>query len=193
MPVFRNENKHGVNPSGSQRVPAGQAVEVSDEDAKSYRSLGGLTELRGQEAKDATRAQEEEQSSVPSRRERQNQRIRELRIESRGQAVVAPLQRVVGDNEAPYGPPTGEVSTKVDEAQKDLAHRIAFADHEALEPVDEPDEPLTPHSVVKSQVIHNRQHEALLEAQPDLSEEGAGAEPQSQGKPQQSSGSTSAA
>jgi hypothetical protein len=133
-----------------------------------------------------------EETAVPSRRDRQRARLKDARHTVRAESVSEPLQRVVGDDEAPFGPPTGEVSTKVDEARKGVAERIAFADHEALDPVDEPDELLTPHGIEKSQVIHNRQNEALLAAQPDLSEEGdgdgGGTEPRAQGKPQRGAG-----
>lgn len=138
-----------------------------------------------------------EETAVPSRRDRQRARIKDARHAVRAESVSEPLNRVVGDDEAPFGPPTGEVSTKVDEARKGVAERIAFADHEALDPVTEPDELLTPHGIEKSQVIHNRQNEALHDAQPDLSEEGdgGGSEPQgqaqqgqAQGKPQRGAG-----
>lgn len=50
-----------------------------------------------------------------------------------GQAsVAANLNKVVGDNEAPYGPPTGTITTKqaVMRGASNSAERRAFGDHE---------------------------------------------------------------
>jgi hypothetical protein len=52
-----------------------------------------------------------------------------------GQAsVAAPLNVVVGDNEAPFGPPTGTITTKqaVMRDASSSAERLAFGDHEWL-------------------------------------------------------------
>ena len=52
-----------------------------------------------------------------------------------GQAsVAAPLNKVVGDNEAPYGPPTGTITTKqaVMRDASSSVERKAFGDHEWL-------------------------------------------------------------
>jgi hypothetical protein len=56
-----------------------------------------------------------------------------------GQAgVAAPLNKVIGDNEAPFGPPTGTITTKqaVMREASSSAERLAFGDHEWL-PEDE--------------------------------------------------------
>jgi hypothetical protein len=52
--------------------------------------------------------------------------------------VAAPLNTVVGDNEAPFGPPTGTITTKqaVMRDAASSAERMAFGDHEWL-PEDE--------------------------------------------------------
>jgi hypothetical protein len=49
-------------------------------------------------------------------------------------SVSAPLNRVIGDNEAPFGPPTGTITTKqaVMRAAENSNERNAFGDHEWL-------------------------------------------------------------
>jgi hypothetical protein len=49
-------------------------------------------------------------------------------------SVSAPLNRVIGDNEAPYGPPTGTITTKqaVMREASNSNERNAFGDHEWL-------------------------------------------------------------
>jgi hypothetical protein len=77
-------------------------------------------------------------------------------------AAAAPLRRVVGDDAAPYGPPSGTVTTKAEAAKVSDADRRAFADHEAL-PGEEiphagtPNPSLPAAAGVSSEEIHNAQ------------------------------------
>lgn len=183
MSVYRNNLKHGINPTGSRRVPPGGVVDAQGDEAKVYEATNGVEKLSGQEAKDALEPRYDGPTSGKSGAMLQEEALAEGRVAARALTVSGPLNVVVGDDEAPYGPPTGTLSTKRDEAQKDLAHRLAFADHEAVEKVStEGVDPLTPHGVVNGQFVHNDQAEAfdrandtaelLVEAAEDAKSEG---------------------
>lgn len=161
MPVIQNQNSQGVKPTDLPRLAAGEARSVNDADAKKYLAVDGVVKLTGDEA-DSALAGSGTTSPDKTGDMVVNESIAEHAAQT-GAFIAAPNQVVVGDDEAPLGPPTGVRSTKRTEAEKDLAHRLAFADHEALGKVEVGAEE-TPHGVPTSQVIHNEQADAQATA-----------------------------
>lgn len=158
MAVYRNTNSHRVQ-KGDVRIPANGVIEVSGDDEKVVAGLPGVEKLSGADAKAAL-----EQSSGPSA-DKTGTMVAQEQVDAARRSlntamVAAPLQRVIGDDEAPYGPGSGVLSTKKQEALKSEESRRAFAEGEALEEVEEPADPLTPHAATKSPVVHNQQVEA---------------------------------
>lgn len=133
MPYFRNNNAHGVRAGGS-RIGPGQVVEVSDEDAKAYSSYDDVEKVSAQEGKDAAKERRDaDNPSQDSPSKDLNEVVAKARTAARSQGIVAPLQVVVGDDDAPYGPPTGVVTTKQTEAEKGPEEKRRFADHEHVD------------------------------------------------------------
>lgn len=165
MAYVRNTNTHRVGINDQNYIPAGQAREVSDEDAKAYGKLDGCESLSDQEGQDAVQAQNATVSSEEGAFEGVTQGLGSARTDARRDAIVGPLHRVVGDDLAPLGPPTGTITTKETEARKGPEERRAFADHEAVERVEEPEPKLTPHAAEKEPIIENRQVEAKEQAE----------------------------
>lgn len=75
-------------------------------------------------------------------------------------ATVVPLQQVVGDDDAPYGPPTGTITTKQTEAAKSSVEKERFADHEQLE-VPEGASPVEQHQAERLQEVEKIAQEEL--------------------------------
>jgi hypothetical protein len=168
MPYVKNSLAHDINPTGDKWVPAGAVVEV--EDAAPYTRFDGVEES-SQEDFDAQfrGGPTAEKSPRQELVEDLDERAAALNTEM----VAAPLQVVVGDDEAPYGPPSGTITTKAIEAGKDHAHRVAFADHEALNRVpDELEGNVGLTSTPNSAKVHNLQAEAKERAE-ELAQEQA--------------------
>lgn len=97
----------------------------------------------------------------------------EVAVSLRRALVAAPLQRVIGDDTAPYGPPSGTISTKLDvvAAADSEREREAFAAGEAIlagpvEGAGLPDPAMPAATSPSSGEVHNAQ----LEAQRDVNE-----------------------
>jgi hypothetical protein len=80
-------------------------------------------------------------------------------------SVAAPLNRVIGDNEAPYGPPTGTITTKqaVMREASSSNERNAFGDHEWLPEDEEKLGDSTSSHVQKAQAVESGQVEAVTD------------------------------
>lgn len=161
MPYLKNTLNHGIDPTGSRRIAPGEVFEVSDDEKKVYSSLDGVESASKSDYTDHSDSLVGPNSDSTPGIDR-NLALAEG-FAALGGEISADLQVVVGDDQAPYGPPTGVRSTKVAEAEKGVAERIAFADHEALHKVPEPDEKLTAHGVPVSSVVHNAQADAKAE------------------------------
>lgn len=136
-PSYVNDKKHPVrvkDETGAlQRVLPGQVVDAdgkyadnlaaaglasaSDDDARSWENE------RARRAGDVTDGQATRLASKLL--------LSPIRLAAR-MAVAAPLRRVVGDDAAPFGPPSGTITTKAEAASKNEREREAFADFEAL-------------------------------------------------------------
>lgn len=144
-PSFVNTNSHPVRvdrpsptpgrPSKLVRLRPGQVVEAEGEYADSLAATPGVENATEEQAKvhEASVAQHRREGEMPGLGTRLGEKLAlgPARVALR-RAIHAPLRRVVGDDAAPLGPPSGETSSKAQEAVKDDAHRRAFADHERL-------------------------------------------------------------
>lgn len=126
---LKNENAHGVR-VGRTRIPPGGVAKVDGDEAKTYASYNGV-EKASENDYNEYRQQDQVGGGSPSRDT--HQRMKEYRHAHRAESVSAPLQVVVGDDDAPYGPATGTVTTKQLEAKKGTEEKRRFADHEQAE------------------------------------------------------------
>lgn len=164
-PTFLNENTHAVyvdGDNGDVKLAAGQAKDVSGKAADQLKGMRNVRTLTGDEAKAAL-----ERPAGGSTDGDLSGELGNVVAGAVGElsqlATAAPLRVVVGDDQAPYGPPSGTVSTKGIEAAKDEAHRRQFADGEAIAKVGEQEQP--PHGIVTHDVVHNAQVDAAESAE----------------------------
>lgn len=107
-----DRNDMGVSQS-RQRLSPGQVVEVSGELADELKSIDGVeTARKGDEKNYAEHLARLDGAtggvSIDAERSRF---IESLNAEKAQATVIAPLQKVIGDDAAPLGPPTGTVTT----------------------------------------------------------------------------------
>lgn len=123
---LRNDNSHGVRADGV-RIPPG-AVGRVDSDS-SLVGANGVEKVQKSDYDDYqdSRPRRGDDTGVATTSEKL---LREARLAGR-LAVSAPLQKVVGDDQAPLGPPTGTVTTKQTAAGESDEARKAFAPNEA--------------------------------------------------------------
>lgn len=188
MTTFANDLTHPavVEVDGkSFKLPAGGVQTFSGGVAEEFQAIAdrnpGVRVLSGSEAKEALAARaadtvnptESAQSLVPKA-------VAEA-VGALGQlTVAAPLQVVIGDDLAPYGPGSGTISTKQVEAAKNPggADRVAFADNEVLvgDPkFAEPAQPFSPVADTAAQV-HESQRQARVQTERAIAELGLAGE-----------------
>jgi hypothetical protein len=177
MSYIKNNYAHRINPTGHQWVAPGQVVLVSDEDQSAYDALSGVEASNVEDYNSQREAYDREKTALMKRHEAHA----EARAALQNSRVSAPLQVVHGDDEAPFGPPTGTISTKSIEAAKDEASRKAFADGEALEKVE--GAAVTPSGKPNSPAVHNEQVEAKESVDAVAQEQAQEATPKARKKP----------
>lgn len=165
--IFVNDNEHPIRVKDGngalQRIQAGGAVKADGAYADRLSATNGVRE--GSDDDLAT----SEVQAAPLDHDRA---VADVATAARQLAkqitVVGPLQRVIGDDQAPYGPPSGTVTTRQAVAQKAVAEgdqrtREAFADHDAVSKVDATQDsvPLSGASPVESAAVHNAQADAF--------------------------------
>lgn len=123
----KNTNGHGVR-DGAVRIPAGGVAKVDSGSA--IASYNGV-ESSSKKDYDAYQKQGSVGGGSPSRDRHEN--LKKLRHRHRMEAVAAPLQVVVGDDDAPHGPNTGVITTKQAVAKESAEAKRRFADHEQAE------------------------------------------------------------
>lgn len=113
----------------NRRFPPGQPVPVSGDLESNASGVDGLRDATDDEVKQA-------QSGVEpgSRDVTRDQALADLSAYARTVTVAVPLNEVIGDDEAPFGPPSGTITTKQTAAReaKSSVERMAFGDHEWL-------------------------------------------------------------
>lgn len=166
MPTLQNDNTHRVYVDRGDgqmvKIGAGRAKNVEGKAADALKALSGVRVLTGDEAKAAL-----EREASPSTGDGLDigQAVAEGIAEINHLAVSAPLRVVVGDDQAPYGPPSGTVSTKGAEAAKSPEAARQFADGEAtvVGKVGEQEQPF--HGVPTHDVVHNEQVDSARAAE----------------------------
>ncbi len=177
-PSFVNDNAHpvrvksGVRGNGDsilERIRPGEVVEADGAYADALSKVPGVTTASSEDERAFEKENEarERESSMPGRAARQEAKagVGDARVLLRNAITAAPLRRVVGDDQAPVGPPSGTITTKgevVDGAEPGSALRRAFGPNEARsgERVDGAGEPppgLPGAAVVSGAEIHNAQ------------------------------------
>jgi hypothetical protein len=133
LPLLINTNDGGrAEPREGLRLRAGQTGYYSGDDADLLLQQDGVVEADSDEGREYIEAHQEPADGGVSVRERTQGILSGLRVAHRTAAIVAPLQRVIGDDEAPMGPPSGVITTKSAAAGMDSQSRQAFAQNEAL-------------------------------------------------------------
>ena len=135
-----NTNDQRVEPTEGVRLKAGQSGHFEGGQLDSLLALDGVVEADSSEADEYRKAHPEANTSDSSASLVLQDALNQA---SRAAAVIAqaPQQRVIGDDEAPHGPPTGVVTTRqlIQEEEGD-AH---FGTNEAA-PSEAPDERIVP-------------------------------------------------
>jgi hypothetical protein len=173
VPKFVNTNPHRVSADydgGSVRLSAGEVREVDGAAADALKSVPGVETATAANAKswEAELAARSGPTGEGAARLEHKASIGGQRNELRQSLIAGPLQVVIGDDQAPVGPPTGTVTTRQAVAREGDVERQAFADHDALEPiegVDALDARLPAAGTFTGDQIHNAQHENLKAAE----------------------------
>ena len=153
MPKLVNHNDHAVRVRDENgrpvRLRSGQVLEA---DGATADALSGIEGVESANKADEDAYADSQASGVEGDPQESDTAIEIYAVtRSLGKKllVALPLQRVVGDDAAPYGPPTGTVTTKQALAAESDENRRRFADHERL-PEDADNEGLQAQSTVES-------------------------------------------
>lgn len=123
----KNTNGHGVR-DGDVRVPPGGVAKVDGDSAlASYNGVEKATKA------EYDKYRESDAVGPGSPSHDRHEALKTLSQRHRAEAVAAPLQVVVGDDDAPHGPPTGVITTKQAVAKESAEAKRRFADHEQIE------------------------------------------------------------
>jgi hypothetical protein len=139
MGEYTNTNDHAVrvrdDEGNLRRLAPGAVIAAEGDFEKRVKSVDGL-ESATDEHRDAYRAQLADVSNEdPTPDQAVSEAVSGARAAVTRAQVVEPLQRIVGDDDAPFGPPTGTITTKsaiMEETKPGDPERNAFADHERL-------------------------------------------------------------
>ncbi len=174
MPKLVNNNAHPIRPVGPDgstlaRILPGQVVDASGAYADRLSACAGVGTAskddvdRWDRSLDAQRTR----GAMPGDGSRLSAKMAlgPAREAVRHATVVAPLQRVVGDDSAPQGPPSGTVTTKADATSSGKPADVqAFAQGEEMAVLGkkvEANDTATNHTIVTGQAtqgdIHNKQ------------------------------------
>lgn len=131
MGYYKNENDQALRVDDGTgrlaRVPSGSIVSVDGDLEKNLKGLDGVSKS-SKEDYDAQQDVINPESKDIARHEA----VSAARTDIALNTVAVPLNEVVGDDDAPYGPPSGTITTKQAAARQSPEDRRAFADHEAL-------------------------------------------------------------
>jgi hypothetical protein len=131
MGYYKNDSEQALRVDDGtgrlRRVPVGSVVSVDGDFEKNLKDLDGVS-------KSSKKDYEAQQDSLnpESKDIARHEVISGQRTDIALQTVAVPLNEVVGDDDAPYGPPSGTITTKQAAARQSPEDRRAFADNEAL-------------------------------------------------------------
>lgn len=172
-PSFVNDNSHAIRVRDEDgklaRVLPQQVVDADGKYADNLERTNGVRTANDEDRETWESIAGPSEGGKLFRRDA-SARAAEARVDARRVSIVGPLQRVVGDSSAPYGPPTGTITTKqalVEGLDPGDPDRQAFADHEAVEPTDATDERadlVNPAQIPTEPQVHNTQHDNFVAA-----------------------------
>jgi len=113
------------------RVVPGQVITADGATADRLTAIEGV-ETATDEHRDAYAASRAPVSDVASAKLGAEQHVSDLRAASRMASTAVPLNQVIGDDDAPLGPPSGTITTKQAVARSGPEQKAAYADHERL-------------------------------------------------------------
>jgi uncharacterized protein YifE (UPF0438 family) len=172
MPKLVNRNAHGVR-AGGQRLRAGQVKDVSGDAADALSSINGVETANSDDEKaweSYLNVKRGNPSGTDSGKASLDAQVAEVRRAGRLAGVALPLNQVVGDDDAPLGPPSGTITTKqavkrdgTEQEQRAFGQRERQpeeADNEKLSPV----ERKQAEAKAALEEVHNEALEAASEA-----------------------------
>jgi hypothetical protein len=185
MPELVNNLEHPVrvrdDDGETVRVVPGQIVSVDGRAADELSAIEGL-DTPTDEDRDAWEARNQLTSAVDSGKESLQNAYAALRVRGKASLTAVPLNQIVGDNDAPIGPPSGTITTKQAVARLGPAEKRAFADHERL-PEEASNEGLSDveRAQAEAKALVEDIHNEVLEEAQAAGNESATLEPTSEG------------
>jgi len=131
VPTVINRNSHRVS-SGNYKLSAGQVKEVSGEEADALTGISGVESASQEDQDNYAASRSGPQEGGPGQLRNVTALAAEARLRHRTLLVTVPLQTVIGDDAAPYGPPTGTITTKQALSKGSEEDRRRFAPGERL-------------------------------------------------------------
>lgn len=136
MPEFVNNNDQAVrvrHEGRLYRLRPGQVMQVEGGAADLFSNMNGIDTASGDDKErweESQRVGSGDITETDAGKMSLDRMQTQLRVQARTAAVAVPLQQVIGDNDAPIGPPTGTITTKEAVAQQGVREKLAFMDHE---------------------------------------------------------------
>ena len=136
MPDLVNKRDHPVRVTDENgqtvRVVPGQVISVEGAVADKLSAYDGVESASDEDREAHAAARGGLPSETVSTKQAMETRYSGLRAQGRAATIAVPLNEVVGDNDAPLGPPSGTITTKQAVMRQGPAERAAFGDHERL-------------------------------------------------------------
>ena len=137
MPKLVNRNDHAVRARDengrSHRLRPGQVVDADGAQADALKGVSGVESASSSDEDAYNETLAQGSSDEVGEGQTAMELYAKARLDGKILTVVLPLQEVIGDNAAPFGPPTGTITTKqaiAAEADPDSLTSKAFGDHE---------------------------------------------------------------
>lgn len=144
MPYFKNDNDHHIRVDDGngnlRRIAPGSVLQATGQFADNLKETSGISNASGEDREKFVESLRGP-SADPTPGTELNEGLAATRTAARVSAVAVPLARVVGDDNAPAGPPSGTITSKQTAASK--GEKEAFAPKERL-PEDAGNEKLQP-------------------------------------------------
>jgi hypothetical protein len=185
MPEFVNNLDHPVRVANDQgesvKVRPGQVINADGAFADNLKAIDGVDEATDED-REAWENRDPTVSDITSGKVSLEQELSDARVRGRVASIAVPLNQVIGDDNAPIGPPSGTITTKQAVARIGPVEKRAFADHERL-PEEAGNERLNEVERVQAELkgVVEDVHNEALEAAAEAGLEGATLEPTSEG------------
>lgn len=138
MPELVNHLSHAVRVRDDDghkfRLRPGQVANVDGVVADKLLAVDGVDTANAEDKKAyADYLAQGRFNSSPTGKQRLEAEVSRMRADARVATVVVPLNQVIGDDDAPIGPPTGTITTKDAAAESgDAREKLAYAPNERL-------------------------------------------------------------